>query len=144
MLLPRAHSDPGGQRHDSKWTPVHSPESAAIQYPLPLRHPVEKFHHDRITPIYIQPPSSVVPPPNPQVVSYGVNTEVVGEPVVPHPPKRPLWLTILLAPYLAIEYCLKSWCSPSPECMRCVQISYWMVIMISGILTLVVAMSPKK
>ena len=144
MVLPRAHSDPGGQRHEAGWAPVHSP-SPMIQYPPPLRYPQSNLHHEPIIPLNVQsPPSLAASTPQPQMISLGVNTDVVGEPVIPHPARRPLWLTIVLAPYLAIEYILKSWCSPSPECMRCVQISYWMVIMVSGMITLVLAMSPKK
>ena len=145
MFIPRAHSDPGGQRRESRWLPVHPPTPMTQVQPL-LRYPQPSLQrHDLIMPHSLQSVTAINPQfQKPQMTSFGVNTEPVGEPVIPHPERKPLCLRILLVPYTLIAWILTSWCSPSPECMRCVQISYWMVIMVSGIITLVLALSPKK
>src|SRR5579859_1447149 len=43
---------------------------------------------------------------------------------------RPLWKKILMAPIDGLTWVIKKWCNPSEECLRCVQITYWFVIIV--------------
>jgi hypothetical protein len=54
--------------------------------------------------------------------------------------KRPLWKKVLKAPYKGAKYVVKKWMNPSPECMRCVQMTSWIVVIISAIIGTVVTL----
>lgn len=54
--------------------------------------------------------------------------------------KGPLWKKVLKAPYKGAKYVVKKWMNPSPECMRCVQMTSWIVVIISAIIGTVVTL----
>jgi hypothetical protein len=54
--------------------------------------------------------------------------------------KRPLWKKVLKAPYKGAKYILKKWRNPSPECMHCVQMTSWIVVIVSAIIGTVITL----
>jgi hypothetical protein len=54
--------------------------------------------------------------------------------------KRPLWKKVLKAPYKGAKYVVKKWRNPSPECMRCVQMTSWIVVIVSAIIGTVITL----
>jgi hypothetical protein len=70
----------------------------------------------------------------------------VGEHSPQSPPetprqKRPWFMKALCFPCDLLKWGVRKCFSPSDECMRCVNVAYWIVIIIGGIISAVVALS---
>jgi hypothetical protein len=53
------------------------------------------------------------------------------------------WLmNILMAPCDFVEWLVNKWGKPSNECMDCVKVTYWIVLIVGGIVTTVMAVAP--
>lgn len=59
------------------------------------------------------------------------------------PPKRRNFFTrMIMAPFDLLELLLKRWLRPSDDCLRCVRVTYWIVLIVGGIITTVIALLP--
>src|SRR5271156_4308638 len=139
MLIPRAQSDPGVQRRDQIWRETYPP--------LPNHHTIKVSAVPSYRPQVVQhqidlPQLSPHLGPQIKMQTIGVNTCDPGS--LPYtsvpPPKRKgsCLLNILLAPFRAVRWILKQWCSPSNDCMHCVTVTNWIVMTISGIASIIV------
>jgi hypothetical protein len=53
------------------------------------------------------------------------------------------WLmNILMAPCDCVEWMVSKWGKPSKDCMNCVKVVYWIVLIVGGIISTVVAVAP--
>jgi len=143
MLLPRAGSDPGAQRRDPIWREAYPP--------LPNQHTMKASRIPAYGPqvIYDEMSSPQLSPHlarQMEMRSIGVNTCDPGSipyTSTPSPKRREsCLLTILLAPFRAIQWILKQWCAPSSDCMHCVTVTNWIVMTISGLASIIVTVSP--
>jgi len=46
-------------------------------------------------------------------------------------------MKIIMAPCDGVEWLISKWCSPSEECMRCMQVTYWTVLVVGGVIGIV-------
>jgi hypothetical protein len=63
---------------------------------------------------------------------------LLGQP----PKKRHLLKRILMAPFDFLDSLLKKWLKPTDDCMRCVRLTYWVVLIVGGIITTAIAIAP--
>jgi hypothetical protein len=141
MNIPRAFSDPG----PSRLTEVHSHALPHIPSKLYVQQ-TQTFAH-----------------PGPSASGLPAFTQVIytGTERIPHPTsrsargsdpsidsqsksprKRRSWIMkILCAPSDFVKWVIKKWFAPSDECMRCVNITYWLVLIVGGMVSAVVALS---
>jgi hypothetical protein len=56
--------------------------------------------------------------------------------------ERNRFLKIIMAPVDLVEWVIEQWWNPSDSCMRCIRVTYWLVLIIGGIVSIVVALAP--
>lgn len=56
--------------------------------------------------------------------------------------RRNIFMRMLMAPFDFMEWILQKWMKPSEDCMRCARLTYWIVLIVGGIITTVVALAP--
>lgn len=135
MYIPRVCSDPGAPRQDRKWRePLPQPPNKSYIRPIPR----------------YQAPGSRCPTPissansmhMPQVPTGSIAMSALPVRTMPqeNPRKRSWFMRILMAPCKAVEWLLKKWCTPSENCVRCVNVTYLLVLIIGGIVSAVAAL----
>ena len=142
MHFQRAHSDPG---------PVSPPytHKPLGQLPCPpprAVRPGQDFKHVRP---YVQRRTTFSHP----AVGQPINSPTLESPTsrtITRPsavtPERQechgsCLLSILKAPLDFMRSVIKKWLSPSDDCMRCINITYWLVLIIGGIVSAFVALT---
>ena len=55
---------------------------------------------------------------------------------------RGWFMNIVMAPCDFVEWTLKKWGNPSKDCMNCVKVTYWIVLIVGGIVSTVMAIAP--
>lgn len=138
MNIPRAHSDPGVARLDPIWrqhAPPCPPVKAYVQ-PIPQLH--NSRHHGAVRASMLGSTRSI-----------GVNAPSINlsssAPEAEYEPKRKRrnWFTrIVMAPCDLLEWALKRWCAPSENCINCVKVTYWIVLIVAGIIGTVITIAP--
>jgi hypothetical protein len=56
--------------------------------------------------------------------------------------KRHFFKRIIMAPFDFLDTSLKKWLKPTDDCMRCVRLTYWVVLIVGGIITTAIAIAP--
>jgi hypothetical protein len=51
-------------------------------------------------------------------------------------------MNIVMAPCDCVEWVLNKWGKPSKDCMNCVKVTYWIVLIVGGIVSTVMAIAP--
>ena len=51
-------------------------------------------------------------------------------------------MNLLMAPCDFVEWVMNKWGSPSEDCMNCVKVTYWIVLIVGGIISTVMAVAP--
>jgi len=71
--------------------------------------------------------------------SIGVNVPSVAltAELEPEPRRRNCLLRILMAPCDFVEGLIRKWWQPNEDCMRCVKVTYWIVLIVGGIISAV-------
>jgi len=60
-----------------------------------------------------------------------------------HQPRRPKWKQIFMAPVNGIAWLMEKFCfKPSDECLQCVQMTYFLVLILGAIISAAVAIMP--
>jgi hypothetical protein len=75
-----------------------------------------------------------------QMRNIGVSTELYPAPEVRR--ERNCFMKIIMAPCDLLEWILKKWCRPTENCINCLKVIYWAVLIVGGIIGAVVAISP--
>ena len=133
MYIPRARSDPGAPRRDRIWKQrlPRLPTRAHVQ-------PIPQFHGPR----YQCPGTPSVGSayiPHVQTRSVGVNALSIE---TQEKPRRSCFMRILMAPCDFLKWFLKKWCAPNENCMRCVNVTYWLVLILGGLISAAAALTP--
>jgi hypothetical protein len=140
-LLLHAHSDPGPNYSDQDLGNI-----VLHQYTL---QPLEEsqclnpgHEYKRFRP-YVRRGNAQPAPPS--VIDSHRSTASRGRSNKPHAEEQSpncgaTLLKILKTPLKFIKWGLRKWLSPSEDCMRCVNVTYWVVLIIGGILSAVVAL----
>jgi hypothetical protein len=55
---------------------------------------------------------------------------------------RSWFMNIVMAPCDCVEWVLNNWGKPSKDCMNCVKVTYWIVLIVGGIVSTVMAIAP--
>jgi hypothetical protein len=112
-MIPRAHSDPGAPRIDPIWIQYHP------------RLPTDRVYAQHIPPFTCS------------------HTQIPSPELPKSEPKRRNWfMRILIAPCDCLEWAIKKLFSPTEGCMRCVKLTYWVVLIAGGIISAVVTIAP--
>lgn len=75
--------------------------------------------------------------------SFGVNAPAVfSAELEPEPRKRNCLVKCLMLPYDLLEGLIKKWWEPNENCMHCVKITYWMVLIVGGIISAIMTVVP--
>lgn len=82
-------------------------------------------------------------------VSAGIETRSVGvnapSVVLLEKPKRKrrcCLMRFLMAPCDFLEWLIKKWWHPNEDCLRCVNVTYWVVVIVGGIISAVISIAP--
>lgn len=148
MNIPYAYSDPGAPRLHPIWKQPLPPLPDKV-----YAQRIPSFHGSTIgrlnVPRYHGRTSRM-----PQMPSAGVGSDVAyletrsvgvnvpsvaltGEPELERR-RRNCLLRILMAPCDFMEWLIRKWWQPNEDCMRCVKITYWIVLIVGGIISAVV------
>lgn len=75
--------------------------------------------------------------------SFGVNAPAVfSAELEPEPRKRNCLIKCLMFPCDLLEALIKKWWQPNEQCVHCVKITYWMVLIVGGIISAVYPFLP--
>lgn len=138
MNIPRIHSDPGPSRLDSLWrqTSPRLPSKVYIQ-PIP-QVPVSLRNHESRP--NVPQVRSIGVSAQEQMRSIGINTELPRAPEVRK--KRNWFMKVIMTPCDLLAWGLKKWCQPNENCINCIKVTYWLVLIVAGIIGAVVAIAP--
>jgi hypothetical protein len=128
MNAPKAYSDRGPQRgRDTIWY------SAAPTPRKGFAHPIPPFKSHQSS-VYLMDRS---------IQHDGASERTTFSVEMPSQRNSRSWLmNILMAPVDLVEWVLKKWKAPSDDCMRCVRVTYWTVLIVGGIISIVVTIAP--
>ena len=131
IMIPLARSDPGPARLDRIWTRHHR-EMRSMGDPNIFSPSISSVHD--------------IPQSQRQFFNIHINSETMGSPTIgaigTPPKKRSLLMKILRAPLDFIERIIRKWKNPSEIWMKRIQVAYWIVLMICGIITTAIALAP--
>jgi hypothetical protein len=132
MFIPRAQSDPGAQRRTALYQMTSHPTMARdVQLP-----PVPMFNPQ---------PSSQNVESVPWIHTFPVTAEEefpdCAKPQTRQKKRRSKIMRWLFAPLEALESLLRKMFAPSDNCMRCINITYWVTIIITAIISTAIALA---
>lgn len=52
------------------------------------------------------------------------------------------FMNIVMAPCDFVERIMKKWGNPSKDCINCIKVTYWIVLIVGGIVSTVMAIAP--
>ena len=145
MFLPRAFSEPIPIRIDPIWkqaSPIILPRAAHIP---PYRPPRSHVLHSRSQPASTRPTHSLKSLHPSRVGSTcPLEESQTATPMEGRSKRRDrCWfMNILMGPCDFVEWGLKKWGTPSRDCMNCVKVTYWIVLIVGGIVSTVMAVAP--
>ena len=147
MNIPRACSDPGVPRLHPIWKHPLSPLPDKIARPIPSYHGSTSGRSN--TSRYYGRTSGMS-----QMESRGIGSDVayletrsfgVNVPAAElelEPRRRSCCIRILMLPCDLVEAVIKKWWQPNEECMHCVKVTYWLVLIFGGIISAVLSIIP--
>src|SRR5271154_4984761 len=132
MFLPRAQSEPGPQRRTGLCgTPNRHTMAKDVQLPpIPMVSPEHPSQTMNAVPWIHSYPATAV--------------ETFPDRVKPkkrQKRRRSRVMRWLRAPLDALESLLRKWFAPSDNCMRCINITYWVIIIVTAIISTAIALA---
>ena len=150
MNIRYAHSDPGAPRLHPIWKQPFPPLPDKIVQPIPSyqgstsgRSNMSRYHGRTCRMPQMQSRGIGSDVAYIETRSVGVNVPaVLSAELEPEPKRRNCCLRILMLPCDLIEALIKKWWQPNEECMHCVKVTYWIVLIVGGIISAIVAIVP--